>query len=160
MTLILVSAVFHAVASADTFTHRTSDVVYHGYASQDMVEGQNVVFTQEAGKILLNLSEYDVEFNATGRNHYISLLSITDIVASEHETKAFEKALVDECNKGPLVILIEIDTPGGRVDLAKRLCAAIDEVRHCKTIAYIKGGENGGAFSAAQQFHWHVIKSI
>lgn len=148
IALIVLAALFQPFGAADTFTHRTKHIVYHGYATQDMVDGQNIIVTQEAGQINLNLSEYDVEFNTTGRNQFISLLAIRGSIDSEHETDAFEKALVEECNKGPAVILIEIDTPGGRVDLAKRMCAAIDEIRHCKTIAYIKGGENGGAFSA------------
>ncbi len=113
-----------------------------------MENGQNVDFTQEDGNIPLNLAEYEVEYNFSGRNSFVSLFSIRGQIVSEHETNAFINALAEEANKGPLAILIEIDTPGGRVDLAKQMCAAIDEIRGCKTIAYIKGGENGGAFSA------------
>jgi ATP-dependent protease ClpP protease subunit len=143
--LLLVAVGF---CPADTFTNKTKDIVYHGYSTQEMVDGQNVVCTQENGSIPLNLSEYKVEFNHTGRNNHVGLLSIKGHIVSEHETNAFIKALTEEANKGPLAILIEIDTPGGRVDLAKQLCAAIDEIRSCQTIAYITGGENGGAFSA------------
>ncbi len=148
IAFIVLLSLFQTFAAADTFTHRTKDVVYHGYAVQDIVDGQNVVFTEESGQIHLNLSEYTIEFNTTGRKNHVSLLSILGGIVSELETEAFVKALVEECNQGPAAILIEIDTPGGRVDLAKRICAAIDEIRHCKTIAFIKGGQNGGAFSA------------
>jgi membrane-bound ClpP family serine protease len=44
--------------------------------------------------------------------------------------------------------LIEIETPGGRIDFAKRMCAAITQSSKCKVIAYIKGGQYGGALSA------------
>ena len=41
-----------------------------------------------------------------------------------------------------------MDTPGGRVDLAQRICAAITSLRNCKVVAFVKGGEHKGAISA------------
>ena len=136
------------LAVGDTFTHKQKDIVYHGYATSELVSGKNRVITQEKGPIELNLASYKIEYNSQGRNNFVSLLSIDDVIELEHATKAFEEAIVEEADKGPQFILIEIDTPGGRVDLCKRLCAAISGVRHCHTIAYIHGGENGGAYSA------------
>jgi membrane-bound ClpP family serine protease len=43
---------------------------------------------------------------------------------------------------------VEIDTPGGRIDFAHRICAAISKIDNCKVIAFIKGGQYGGAISA------------
>lgn len=146
--LVLFVFVVGSLCGADTFKHKKKDLIYHGYATSTMKSGKNVVMTQEKGALELNLAGYDVEFNSTGRNSFISVLSIDDVIALEHATKAFEEAIVEEADKGPLMILIEIDTPGGRVDLCKRLCAAISGVRYCKTVAYINGGENGGAYSA------------
>lgn len=133
---------------ADTFKHKSKDTVYHGYATGQMNDGINVVMTQEKGQITINLAEYEVEPDSTGRNPFISLLSISGQIALEYETKVFEESIVEEVAKGPLLILIEIDTPGGRVDLAEQICAAINEINYCQTVAFIKGGENGGAFSA------------
>lgn len=137
------------ICGADTFSHKQKDIVYHGYATSDIKDsGKTVVITQENGPVELNLAAYDLEYNRTGRNPIIPVLAIKDVIELEHATKAFEDAIVEEADKGPLMILIEIDTPGGRVDLCKRLCAAITGMRYCKTVAYIKGGENGGAYSA------------
>ncbi len=47
-----------------------------------------------------------------------------------------------------MLILVEIDTPGGRVDLAQRMCAAITKNADCDVIAFVKGGQYGGAISA------------
>ncbi|MHC4553961.1 MAG: hypothetical protein ACYSUS_01490 [Planctomycetota bacterium] len=140
--------VFTAPCLADTFKHKSKDAVYHGYATGQVNDGMNIVVTQEKGQIEINLLEYDIEPNSTGRNSFVSLLFISGEIGSEHKTKAFKEAIVEEAAKGPLLILIEIDTPGGRVDLAEQICAAINETKYCQTVAFIKGGENGGAFSA------------
>jgi membrane-bound ClpP family serine protease len=140
--------VFAAPCFADTFKHKNKDAVYHGYATGQVNDGMNIVVTQEKGQIEINLAEYDIEPNSTGRNSFVSLLFISGEIGSEHKTKAFKEAIVEEAVKGPLLILIEIDTPGGRVDLAEQICAAINAIKYCQTVAFIKGGENGGAFSA------------
>ena len=141
--------IFGGICGADTFIHKQKDIVYHGYATSEIKEnGNTVVITPDQGPIDLNLAFYDIEYNHTGRNPIISVLSIKDVIALEHATKAFEQAIVEESDKGPLMILIEVDTPGGRVDLCKRLCAAITGIRYGKTVAHIKGGKNGGAYSA------------
>lgn len=145
---ILIVCVIAGLSAADTFTHKKKDIVYHGYSTSQFSNGKNVVITQEKGSIELNLASYDIEYNHTGRNNFVSVLNISDVIAYDHATKAFEQAIVEEADKGPLLILIEIDTPGGRVDLCKRICAAISSARHSKTVAYINGGENGGAYSA------------
>jgi membrane-bound ClpP family serine protease len=148
ITLMLVAAVLQGIIAADTFTHRTKDIVYHGFAKQQLKNDKNVIITPEQGPVEINSAEYDVAYNATGRNNMVSLLTIADEILYDYETKAFEEGIVEEADKGPLFILIEIDTPGGEVDLCKRLCAAITALRFCPTVAYIKGGKNGGAYSA------------
>ena len=145
---LVIFYVFVSAADADTFTHSNKDIVYHGYATGQINDGMNIVVTQEKGQVEINLAEYMVEPDSTGRNPFISLLFISGQIDLEHETKAFEEAIVEEADKGPLLILIEIDTPGGRVDLAEQICAAINDIKYCQTVAYIAGGENGGAFSA------------
>jgi membrane-bound ClpP family serine protease len=64
------------------------------------------------------------------------------------ETSALEQAIAKAVNEGPLFILLEIDTPGGRTDFAQRICAAIAQRQNCQVIAFIKGGKYAGALSA------------
>lgn len=146
LTLLIMA--FQTFSLADTFTHKTKDIIYHGYTTQTLIEGKNVIITQEKGTIEINSAEYNIEYNIVGRNNFVSLLSIIDEIISDYETQAFEEAIVEEADKGSLFILIEIDTPGGSVELCKRLCAAITSLHFCPTSVYIKGGKNGGAFSA------------
>ncbi|MGD0077579.1 MAG: hypothetical protein ABSB91_03010 [Sedimentisphaerales bacterium] len=79
----------------------------------------------------------------------VIVLPVENPIMLEIETAAFEKALADDVNEGPALILVEIDTPGGQIDYAKRMCAAITQSGgKCKIIAFIKGGQYGGALSA------------
>jgi len=137
-----------AAAGADTFTHLSGESIYTGYVSKIDKNGLSHVQTVEAGEIELNLSEFRIEPDFKGRNPFVSVLTIDGEIVYEIETAAFESALIEEAAKGPLFILIEIDTPGGRVDLARRLCAAVSELRNAQTVAFIKGEKNLGAYSA------------
>lgn len=146
--LTLFFVFFMGTGTADTFTHKTKDIVYHGFMMQAVKDGKNMIQTQENGPVEVNAAEYDVVYNTTGRNNFVSALSIIDSIKTDYETTAFEEAIVEEADKGPLFILIEIDSPGGSVSLCKRLCAAITHLHTCPTYVYIKGGKTGGAFSA------------
>jgi membrane-bound serine protease (ClpP class) len=79
----------------------------------------------------------------------VIILPVDNPIMLEIETAAFEKAIADDSNENPALILVEIDTPGGRIDYAKRMCSAITQASgKCRVIAFIKGGQYGGALSA------------
>jgi len=150
ITAVLLAALaFGSSVNADTFRHKQKDLVYTGYATSRLSEGKTEVVTSDGSTVALNLAEYDIEWNEQGRGRFVSILPVQDAIEHEIETAAFEKALIEEADKGPLYVVIEIDSPGGRVDFAKRMCSAVSGLKHCKTVAFIKGGANGGAYSAA-----------
>jgi ATP-dependent protease ClpP protease subunit len=132
----------------DTFTPREEGEVLHGYATQQIVDNKTVVYTEEKGLVHLDLSGYEVVRDKLGRRNNVIVISIKEDIMLEIETEAIENALVSASNKGPLFILIEIDTPGGRIDLAQRICSAITGTNACETVAFICGGRYGGAYSA------------
>jgi ATP-dependent protease ClpP protease subunit len=132
----------------DTFTSREGGQVLHGYATQQIVENKTVVYTQEKGLVHLDLAAYIVRRDRMGRRNNVIIIPMKEGIMLEIETEAFEKALVSASNKGPLFILVEIDTPGGRVDLAQRICGVITKMDNCETVAFICGGKYGGAYSA------------
>lgn len=136
-----------SLSEADTFRHKTQEISYTGYAKQSSHRIHTVV-TLEKGAVELDLSEYDVEYNSEGRSSYISVISIDDELKYDFEGSAITDAILAEADKGPLFILIELDTPGGRVDLARQICGTIIGLTYCKTVAYVKGEKNGGAYSA------------
>jgi len=145
---IIVISLIPLVASADTFVHRATGRRLHGYATSRTEGGKTVVVTRQKGIVGLNLAQYTVLPNAQGRNNSVAIVSVPEEIKLEMEVDAFARALVEEADKGPLFILIEIDTPGGRVDLTMRMCSAITNLKHCRTVAFLHGGKYGGAYSA------------
>jgi ClpP class serine protease len=133
------------LARADTFVHIETGKVYHGFAVRNPIDGVADVNTMEKGVITLNLNQFKITRDRTGRNNTVALISVLSAIEYGMETRAFESALVDAAAKGPLFILIEIDSPGGRVDLAMRMSTAIQRISNCDVYAYI----NDGAYSAA-----------
>jgi len=136
------------VCFSDTFRNYKTSEELHGYITNGVEGTQKDVYTQEKGLIKLNLSEWLTLRNNLGRKNKVVVLPVENPILYEIETSAFEKAITAEANEGPLFILVEIDTPGGRVDLAQRMCAAIIKTGNCQVIAFIKGGQYGGAISA------------
>ena len=109
--------------------------------------GPTSVFTQEKGLLKLDPKEWEIKRDNLGRNNKVIVVPVDDAIQYEIETDAFEKAIAESSQEGPLFILVEIDTPGGRIDLAHRMCTAIIDA-DCNVIAFVKGGKNGGAISA------------
>lgn len=135
--------------SADTFTHRKTGKVFRGYATGEKKGNKTLVRVGEKQTPeYLNLLDYDIEWNPSGRRNQIIILPIKNEIELGCETLAFERAIKTASNQGPLLVLIEIDTPGGQWDLMKRFCDAIISTENCRTAGFVSGGEYGGAYSA------------
>jgi len=144
----LLILLLHPTCFADTFTHRQTNEVLHGYAT-DQTEGlKTFVQTQEKGMVTLNLAAWDITSNRLGRNNKVIILTLDNEIMLDIETIALEQAIAEAANEGPLFILLEIDTPGGRTDFAQRICAAITQRQNRQIIAFIKGGKYAGALSS------------
>lgn len=158
---------FAGVCLADTFTNRQTNETLHGYITSrlpgsaqstrrddglpkatEAENGPTSVFTQEKGLLKLDPKEWEIKRDNLGRNNKVIVVPVDDAIQYEIETDAFEKAIAESSQEGPLFILVEIDTPGGRVSLAQRICAAITQNAECNVIAFVKGGKYGGAISA------------
>ena len=132
---------------ADTFTNRQTGEKFHGYATGQTEQGRTIVRSEEKGTLELNLMEWLVTPDRLGRNNKVIILTVDEDIEREIETDAFEKTIGTASAQGPLFILVEINTPGGRVNLVYRMCAAITEKANCEVIAYIKAGQYAGAVS-------------
>ncbi|MGA1980063.1 MAG: hypothetical protein ABSG99_05815 [Sedimentisphaerales bacterium] len=135
--------------AADTFTNRATGEVFHGYATQIKRGGKTLIRVGNEGTAkYIDMADYRVEWSRDGRKNIVIVIPIKDAILLECETAALEKAIETSSNQGPMFILIEIDTPGGREDLMKRICSAITKADNCLTVAFVSGGEYGGAYSA------------
>ncbi|HBG27077.1 MAG: hypothetical protein A2Y10_08500 [Planctomycetes bacterium GWF2_41_51] len=147
--LTLISLLLPITVQGDTIINTATSETYHGYLTGKESTGLVDVNTTEKGLIKVNKSHLKITRDSAGRNNCFALFEIEGSIMAGMETTALEEALQKAASQGPLFILLEIDSPGGRVDLCKRMCAAIQQVGNCDVYAYIKGGESGGAYSAA-----------
>lgn len=142
ISFLLISVSF---CPADTFTHKDTGEFFHGYPTQRTKHNKTLVRVGGNFKAkYIDLSEYDIERNHEGRRKKVVVITIDHPIEYECEVKAIENAIETESNQGPEFILLEIDTPGGRVDLAKRICNALSKADNCHIVAFV----NGSAISA------------
>ena len=136
------------ICLSDTFTNSKTGEKLHGYIKNQNDSIHTEVSTREQGDIKLNLNEWEISRDRQGRANEVVVIQVDGPILHEIATEAFEEAIADAGDEGPLFVLVEIDTPGGRVDLAQRMCAAITKMTSCDVIAFVKGGQYGGAISA------------
>lgn len=147
--MVSLSFIFPGVCLSDTFTSNKTGEKLHGYVTSKIEAGLTCVHTEEKAIQKLNLNEWQITRDRVGRNNKVIVLPVENEIMLEIETAAFEQSISAGADDGPLLILVEIDTPGGRIDLAQRMCAAITKAKtYCDVIAFIEGGPNGGAISA------------
>ncbi|MHC4482260.1 MAG: hypothetical protein ACYSW4_01790 [Planctomycetota bacterium] len=144
----LVLFVFTSICSADTFVNRQTNELLHGYATTQTEDDKSIVHTVEKGVVKLNLAQWQITADRLGRNNKVIVLTLDNRIMLEIGTDALVKAIAGASDEGPLFVLVEIDTPGGRVDFARRICGAITQARNCQVVAFVNGGKYGGAISA------------
>ena len=146
-TASLVISVLSSACLADTFTNRKTQEILHGYATSQTKGSETIVHTQEKGKLTLNLSQWRITPDHLGRNNKVIIITLDDQISLHIETQALKEAISKSANQGPLFILIEISTPGGKLDRIQRICGQITKTKHCQVIAFITGGRHRGAIS-------------
>ncbi len=139
--------ILSAVSLADTFINPQSGEKFTGYARFDPDNYLSEVVTPEKGTIEVNLQDFKVIPDYNGRNDYVSVISIKDVIEYQMSVEGFTEALVQEANRGPKFIIIEIDCPGGVVPYVQEMCDQIVALNTCQVVAYVSGGECGGAYS-------------
>ncbi len=147
--LVLIIVFFFSNCLADTFVNRRTGRSFNGYVVARRKGDRTQVRIENSSPKYLDLSEYEITGNYLGRQKKIFVFPLKNSLNLIAETEVFERTLALAASQGPLFILIEIDTPGGRIDLAQRIGAAITDTDNCLTVAYLSGGEFGGAFAEA-----------
>lgn len=148
ITSFVVALFINQLCQADTFVSKTGKDTFNGYATQQKKGNLNRINTPGGSKFI-DLDDYNVEFNTNGRKPKIVVIPIHNAIDLECETRAFEKSILAAVNQGAFCIVIDLDTPGGRVDLAERISSSITAAQKlCPIYAFISGTKNGGAYSA------------
>jgi membrane-bound ClpP family serine protease len=145
--VFLAVSVFSSACLADTFTNRKTQETLHGYATSQSKGSETTIYTQEKGKLSLNLSQWRTTPDHLGRNNKVIILTLDDHIGLHIEAQAMKEAISKSADKGPLFILIEISTPGGKLDRIQQICGQITKTKHCQVIAFVTGGRHRGAIS-------------
>jgi len=145
---------FSSLCSGDIFKHRQSGEVFYGYPTNRSQGRKTRIYVEEDGKFsgkTVLIDEYDVTYAHKGRKENVIVVAIDnqDIILSDAVSNSLAKTIQQGANKGPLCIILDIDSPGGRGDCMKKVCDAIKNTTNCPVIAFISGNNYGGAFSAA-----------
>ncbi|MBN1457340.1 MAG: hypothetical protein JW912_05770 [Sedimentisphaerales bacterium] len=148
ITLIAISS----ICCGDTFENIESGKVFHGFPTQKVKQGLTIVYNDNEKQFdPIRLSDYRITPDAKGRRDNVVIISLIDreVLISKSVSDSIIDSIVDASNKGPRLILLEIDLPGGRGDYTKNLADAVSNTKNCPIVAFIAGGATGGAYSAA-----------
>lgn len=145
--LVLGVLFFFSNCFADTFVNSITGEAFNGYAGGRRKGNKTQVRVDGKAPRYIDLGRYEIRRNYLGRKNKVFIFPIKDSIDFIVEAETFEKAITLAAGQGPLFVLLEIDSEGGRVDLAQRVSSAVAGLDNCTTIAYISGGRVGGAFS-------------
>jgi membrane-bound ClpP family serine protease len=150
---ILIAVIFCiSLSQADTFKHRSSGEEFDGFATQKSMRGKTRVYSeQKKGFETIDLTDYEITYNHKGRRNNAVVIPITQqqVLLSQAVSLKLATIIAEASNKGPLFIVIQIDSPGGRGEYMKNICTAITQTTNCPVIAWVNGERFGGAYSAA-----------
>ena len=94
LVIILLSLFLALPCLSDTFIHRESGEVLHGYCVQKNRGNKTLVRVGEKhSPKYLDLSEYKLDWNYSGRRNQVITLPIKTEIELQCETKAFEEAI-------------------------------------------------------------------
>ena len=148
LAMVLLTFFLTSAGFADTFINRRTGEILHGYATSKTIAGKTIVRTLEKQELRLSLAQWKITADRMGRNNTVVIITLDKEIMLDIETQAIEQAIIKAADAGPLCIIFEIDTPGGRTDYARRICSAVTAAGTCEVVAFIKGGQFGGALSA------------
>ncbi|MHC4925742.1 MAG: Clp protease/crotonase-like domain-containing protein [Planctomycetota bacterium] len=151
-TLLLSVLAFSLPLMADTFTHQTSGQSFDGFMTQKTLGGKTRVYdSSQKQMVTVDLSEYHITPNSKGRREVAIVVPInqSEILLSEVIAKDIAKTIIESANRGSQVVIVHIDSPGGRGDYMQIIASAIEKTTNCPVVAYISADAYGGAFSSA-----------
>lgn len=147
--LLVVIVWFVFYAGADSFTHNITGQVLHGYRTGQKADRLAVVYTVQQGLIRLDLSEWTVSVNHLGRKRQVVVIGFDGPLELQVVSEALHRAISESSELGPVLILLEIDSAGGKTEYIEGLCDLIVRTDYCPIAAFVRGGEYGGALSGA-----------
>ena len=82
------------------------------------------------------------------RRKLVCFIQVSGPIESEFMVATVHRSCAAAAKDEASLVVFEIDTPGGRLDLMLEIVALIERLHPIPTIAYVSGGPCGGAYSA------------
>lgn len=146
---ILIFACFVFTAAGDTFINKTTGETLNGYITEYRSDKKVAVYIQDQGTENLNAEDWVVLPNRMGRRNTAVIIPIQGRLDLQIVCDALVETINKACQAGPMQVILEIDSPGGKTQYIERLCDVIIRTNFCPIAAYIKTGEHRGAAGGA-----------
>lgn len=138
-----------ALCSADTFTNKAGGEVLHGYMTSRTDANGVIACTAERGFLSIASGQWDITPNRLGRKNAVIIITIEEQLSLQMVVEALEEAITAGADQGPLFMLLEMNSPGGRADYVERICDRLIRTNYCPVFVFVKSGRYGGAVSGA-----------
>ena len=147
VVLLVVSAV--VLCTADTLTNKTTGEALHGYMTSRTDANGVIAYTAERGFVPIGGAQWHITPNRLGRRNTVIIITLEEQLSLEMAVEALEQAITAGADQGPLFILLEMNSPGGRAYYVERVCDRLTRTNYCPVFVFVKGGRYGGAVSGA-----------
>jgi ATP-dependent protease ClpP protease subunit len=141
-----------AITGADTFRHKETGEVFYGFRLQKRTADKILAYDSDQKKTrTIEEKQYEITLDSHGRRDTVVRVSIQqpEILVSKVVSDRVAELIIEASNTGPQLIVVEIDSPGGCGEYMKTIASAIEQTTNCPVVAYITGGQHGGAYAAA-----------
>lgn len=149
---IALSNLLIGICSADTFRHRQTGQTFTGFVTGKRSADKIVVYNSVEKRFTsIQPADYEITRDTNGRRQAIMVVPIRqpEALISMDIANKIAAVLQDAADAGPQLLVVEMDSPGGRGEPMKQIAQTLLGIRYCPTAAFISGGTYGGAYSAA-----------
>ena len=157
-SLLLAAMLGPLAAKADTLKNRETGEVIKGTLTNQKVNGKTVVELISGEKVFLNLEEWEIEKRpekdrlAPAESSAASLANtsipkvyvfpITGAIEDYALVEALQQGLAEAKGKRVALVILLMDTPGGRVDITDKIAQEIQNVDWAPVVSLVAGGDN------------------
>ena len=143
----LLSLMFGGYGVGDTFTNKTTGQILHGYLANGVKDGNSIAYTVQKGRVSVKPVEWDITTDRIGRKLKVIIIGLEGELSLQIMVESLESAISRAADDGPLFVVLEMNSPGGRAEYVERICDKLIRMDYCPVVAFIKTGAYGGAVS-------------
>jgi hypothetical protein len=143
----LIVLFFGGISPCDTFTNKTTGRILNGYLTSRIEDGNTIAYTVQNGRISIKPTDWNITADRIGRKQKVIIISFEGDISLQIMVESLLSAISEAVNDGPLFVVLEMNSPGGRASYIERICDKIIRTDYCPVVAFIKTGPYGGAVS-------------